>query len=263
MKTILICPPDNFSIEYEINPWMKTSNIIDKIKVFNQYTTLKDIFNKLNLAYKEITPNKGLPDQVFTTDVGLVFKNTFIKANFLYGPRKKEADIAESFFRQKKFKIETLPEDIYFEGGDVVRFGDRFFLGYGKRTSYEAAFHIQKIINKQVVPVKLDDPYFYHLDTLFSPINKDSALIYKKAISFDEFKKITKFFKNVIEVSDTDSKHLACNNLVFNKNIILPEGVSFDLINKIKSQNLQIHKLDFSEYLKGGGGIHCVSLEMH
>jgi N-dimethylarginine dimethylaminohydrolase len=241
---------------------MKTSNIIDKIKVFNQYTTLKDIFNKLNLAYKEITPNKGLPDQVFTTDVGLVFKNTFIKANFLYDPRKKEADIAESFFRQKKFKIETLPEDIYFEGGDVVRFGDRFFLGYGKRTSYEAAFHIQKILNKQVVPVKLDDPYFYQLYTLFSPVNEDTALIYKKALFYDEFIKITKFFKNVIEVSDTDSKHLACNNLIFNKNIILPEGVSFDLINKIKSQNLQIHKLDFSEYLKGGGGIHCASLEI-
>jgi N-dimethylarginine dimethylaminohydrolase len=263
MKTILICPPDNFSIEYEINPWMKTSNIIDKIKVFNQYTTLKDIFNKLNLAYKEITPNKGLPDQVFTTDVGLVFKNTFIKANFLYGPRKKEADIAESFFRQKKFKIETLPEDIYFEGGDVVRFGDRFFLGYGKRTSYEAAFHIQKILNKQVVPVKLDDPYFYHLDTLFSPINKDTALIYQKALSQKENAKITKYFKNIIEVSDADSLRFACNNLVFNNNVILPEGISNDLINKIKSQDLQIHKLDFSEYLKGGGGIHCVSLEMH
>ena len=29
MSRLLVCPPDYFDIEYEINPWMRRSNTVD------------------------------------------------------------------------------------------------------------------------------------------------------------------------------------------------------------------------------------------
>lgn len=263
MKSILMCPPKYFEIKYEINPWMSTLNNIDYQKAFLQYTQLKQIYDNLKIKYNEVFPNPSLPDQVFTTDVGFAFNKIFLKANFKYNERKKEADIAEIHFKINNFKIEYLPSHVFFEGGDLIKSQDNLFLGYGKRTSKEAGPFIEKIFNKNVVLIKLDNPYYYHLDTLFCPLNSSVAMIYKDALSKNESDKLSSYYKNIIEVTKQDIGIFACNSIVSGNNIVMPFGISEKLKKQIEKYEFNVFEIEFSEYLKGGGAIHCASLEIH
>ena len=132
-KSLLLCPPTYYDIKYEINPWMSKDNPIDKACAMEQYETLTYAYEQLGVNYDELAPDESVPDQVFTTDTGHAENKKFIKANFKYGERKKEADIAEAYFKEKGYDIHTLPSDIYFEGGDLIKFDDIYLFGHGKR----------------------------------------------------------------------------------------------------------------------------------
>src|SRR3989344_8469275 len=94
-KSLLLCPPTYYDIKYEINPWMSKDNPIDKARAMEQYETLTYAYEQLGVNYDELAPDESVPDQVFTTDTGHAENKKFIKANFKYDERKKEADIAE------------------------------------------------------------------------------------------------------------------------------------------------------------------------
>jgi N-dimethylarginine dimethylaminohydrolase len=40
MSRLLVCPPDYFSIDYEINPWMRRSNVVAPERAIQQWHRL-------------------------------------------------------------------------------------------------------------------------------------------------------------------------------------------------------------------------------
>src|SRR5438270_3785043 len=128
MHKLLLCPPTYFDVTYEINPWMSTHNKVDSEKVSQEYKTLKKTYENLGAEIFEITQVPKLPDMVYATDFGIAVNNTFISANFKHDERKKEADLARSFFKKQDFKVKSLPENVYFEGGDMLKVSNKYFL---------------------------------------------------------------------------------------------------------------------------------------
>ena len=88
---ILMCPPDHYGIEYEINPWMNRSMAAVRDLAFKQWTELRDTLNGLGVKIEEMTPQPGLPDLVFTANAGLMFKNRFFSSRFMHEVRAKES----------------------------------------------------------------------------------------------------------------------------------------------------------------------------
>ena len=72
---ILICPPDHFAIEYEINPWMNVRVGSDAGRARQQWTALRNALEGLGVSVDLIEPVRGLPDLVFTANAGLVFRD--------------------------------------------------------------------------------------------------------------------------------------------------------------------------------------------
>src|SRR6266700_2727742 len=70
---ILMCPPDYYGIEYEINPWMSRSRGSSPQRAHAQWRGLHDTLIKLGVQVELMTPQPGLPDLVFTANAGLVF----------------------------------------------------------------------------------------------------------------------------------------------------------------------------------------------
>ena len=60
---ILMCPPDYYGIEYEINPWMSRSRGSDRQAALGQWTALSDILRGLGVQLELMTPLPGLPDR--------------------------------------------------------------------------------------------------------------------------------------------------------------------------------------------------------
>lgn len=264
MKTVLLCPPTFYDIEYEINPWMHIQNKVDQDEAKKEFLKLRQVYQKLGVKLLEIPQVKGLPDMVFTANFGCVKDGVFIKSNFKFRERRKEGEFARTFFEKKLAKkTHSLPNDIFFEGqGDLLTDGKRYFFGFGKRSSLNAKTHLEKILEKSIIDLELINPYYYHLDTCFAPINTDTVIINPSSFSKESLRKVYDHFEDVIVTNNKDNQLLACNLVVVGKNIIIGKGISLNLKNALKSRGFTIHEVEMKEFLKSGGSVKCLSLEI-
>lgn len=262
VNTVLLCPPDDYRIEYEINPWMHMENQVDQTKVRQEYESLAAIYKKLGLQVDVIDPQPGLPDMVYTANHGFVIDNIFIKANFRYPQRRKESDHAVEFFQKKGYTIKTLPDDVFFEGqGDLFYADGKFFFGHGKRSSKQAKNYLEEILGDELIDFQVNNPYYYHLDTCFAPLGKGRAVINPASFSKEDVRKIKKNFKTVIETDAKDNMHLCCNLVKNHAAVVVAQGISHDLRRSIEKTGYEVIETPTKEYLKGGGSVKCLTLE--
>lgn len=263
MKKILLCPPNYYDIEYEINPWMDVNRKAIKEKVWAEYESLKAKYIELGVEFMEIQAQPGLPDMVYAANYGFAEGNKFIKANFMYPERRKEAAFAEEYLKKMGYEIKTIPDNIYFEGqGDLLKKSDTYFFGWGKRSNPDAKPYLEQFLGKTVVDFELINPYYYHLDTCFAPLTDDLVIINQRSFKPEGLEKVHQYFSTVIETSEQDNNVLCCNLVVFGKDIILGKGITISLIEKLSNLGYNIHQIDTTEYLKGGGSVKCLSLEL-
>lgn len=262
MKPVLMCPPTYFDIEYEINPWMHVENKVNREKVLSEYQTLKETYQKLGVEVLEIDPDPSLPDMVYTTNTGFPFGNSFIKSNFRFPQRRKEADLAKKYLENLGYKILTLPDNVYFEGeGDLLVAPGKYFMGFGKRSAREAADFISQMLGIKFATFELNDPYYYHLDMSLGPLDSNTALVNTRSFSKEGLFRLRGEFSNIIEVGDEDNKKMACNLIVVDNNVILAEGISDPLKKSINKAGYNVIEVPMGEYQKGGGSVKCITLE--
>src|SRR5579871_1317243 len=183
---ILMCPPDYYGIEYEINPWMNRARGSSRERARQQWQKLYDTLVGLAVTVELLDPQPGLPDLVFTANAGLMFGNRFFSSRFRHEERARETPHFDAWFAAHGFTIEHLPEGMYFEGaGDALFCGPALFAGYRIRSDALAHQHIARVIERQVLAVELVNPRFYHLDTCFCPLAPGEAIYYPDA--FDSY----------------------------------------------------------------------------
>src|SRR3989344_1287293 len=264
MKKILMCPPDHFSIKYEINPWMHIENKVNPLKAKEEFFKLKSVYQDLNVNILEIPQNKNPPDMVYAANFGFPKNNFFIKSNFKFKERKKESHLSKIYFEKLGFKIKELPQDIKFEGqGDLLTNGKSYFFGWGKRSDFKAKKYLADFLEQEIIDFKLIDPYYYHLDTCFAPIDKKTVVVNPNAFEKKDIDKINKLFQNVISVSKNDNKLFACNLVVTGKTIVIGKGISNKLKEDFKRYGFTAIETPTSEFIKGGGSVKCLTLEFY
>lgn len=263
MKQILLCPPDYYEIKYIINPWMDFDNPVDKQKAREQYQGLKSLYIELGIEVFELAPDKDLPDMVYAANYGQVDNNVFIKANFKFPQRRKEAEHAVSFFEKKGYEIRVLPEEYIFEGqGDILKVGSKYFLGWGERTGYEIKVQLEEIMDQKIIDLEVVKPHFYHLDTCFGPLGENMVLINPESFTKEGLEKIKLEVKEVIMANDQDNSVMACNLVCVDNNVVLGKGISAQLRENLEEHGLNVYEVEMSEFLKGGGSVKCLTLEM-
>lgn len=263
-KKLLLCPPTHYDIEYEINPWMHVENKVDQSSVHKEYEALKAAYQKLGIAFAEIEQAQGLPDMVYSANFGFPIGNIFIKSNYKFDERKKEADYAADYFEKQGFEVKSLPEEIAFEGqGDLLTVGGNFFYGWGKRSDIEAKPYLEELLGKKLIDFKLVNPFYYHLDTCFAPLNEETVAINPVSFEQEGRERIYKLFPNVIEVSTEDNHLIACNLVVVDNTIVIAKGISQQLKDTFTKYGFSTHEVPTNEYRKGGGSVKCLTLEIY
>src|SRR5262245_22866061 len=122
---ILMCPPDYYGIEYEINPWMSRSRGAVQEKARRQWRALYETLVRLGVTVELMTPRPGVPDLVFTANAGLVYQDRFFNSRFRHEVRARETPYFDAWFAEHGFRTEHLPEGLFFEGA-----GDALFCGW-------------------------------------------------------------------------------------------------------------------------------------
>src|SRR5262249_24184349 len=143
---ILMCPPDYYGIEYEINPWMSRSRGSTPEAARRQWQGLVEILRSLGVTVEFVAPPPQLPDPVFTANAGLVCEKRFFSSRFRHEVRAGETPHFDAWFAAHGFTVEHLPEGMYFEGaGDALFCGKTLFAGYRIRSDVRGHQHLGRV----------------------------------------------------------------------------------------------------------------------
>lgn len=259
---ILMCPPDYYGIEYEINPWMKKEHGAESPLAKRQWTELRDLFVKLGAQIELLTPQPGLPDLVFTANAGIVFHRRFINSQFRHEVRARETPHFDAWFKAHGWETEHLDPGLHFEGaGDALFCGPILFAGYRFRSEALAHQEVGRRLQKVVLPLELVDPRFYHLDTCFCPLAPGQAIFYPKAFDSYGQKVLRATIPNLIEVGEADALRFGCNAVVIGKHVVTNTGCP-QLHADLRAAGYTPHEVHLDEFLKSGGSAKCLTLRL-
>src|SRR5438067_1135888 len=161
MRELLLCPPDYYGIEYEINPWMSRARGAEAALAQKQWRGLHAILSKLNCKIELVPPQPKLPDMVFTANAGLAVGKQFIPSNFRHKERAGEAPHFASWMEKRGFQVSWLSNDYYFEGeGDALFAGDILFCGYKFGSDIKSHRAVAEMLGCLVVSPELVDLRF-------------------------------------------------------------------------------------------------------
>ncbi len=259
---ILMCPPDYFGIEYEINPWMNRARPADHGLAVAQWNDLNRILKEAGAKISTLEPQDGLPDLVFTANAALIYGKQSYQSNFRHEQRQKEQPINAKWFGENDFEVKHLPKDMAFEGaGDALFCGDTLFAGYQMRSHALGHQQLGEELGCRVIPVPLVDDYYYHLDTCFCPLAPGIAIYFPGA--FDEYgqRAMKEHVEELIPVPEVEARHFACNAVVVGKTVVTNTG-SPELHRQLEANGFTPIETPLSEFVKSGGSAKCLTLRL-
>lgn len=259
---ILMCPPDFYGIEYEINPWMNRSRGSDRPTAAMQWDGLTAILRDLGASVELLEAKPGLPDLVFTANAGLMFHNKFYSARFRHEERARESPVFDAWFAAHGFSVHHMADGTFHEGaGDALFCGDALFAGYRIRSDVFAHQWLAKELGIRVLPLELVDPYYYHLDTCFCPVAPGLAIWHPPAFDAYGRKVVQTHVEKLIEVAPDEAKRFGCNAVVVGKTVVTNSGCP-QLAADLNKLGFATRSTPLDEFLKAGGSAKCLTLRL-
>ena len=282
---ILVCPPDYLIIVEEINVHMDKRDMPDVKKARGQWQELISAYMSLGVENVEVwflDPVPGLQDMCFTANGGWCRWGKVILSNFAHHIRHAEQLYYEHWFNTHRAKmlgveIHKLPPYIHFEGqGDVVTIDQKdsspiVLMGYGQgRTDYEAAQYLAEIHGldeNSVIPMRLVDPRFYHLDVASNYIAPKNLFVYYPE-AFDSAARmvISSLQVELYPLSKNDADRFTANGVFVERKtdggsdvIYIASNPTKKFISDMEELGIEVLRRDTSEFHKSGGSDRCLT----
>jgi ornithine--oxo-acid transaminase len=261
-RRFLMCPPAHFDVSYAINPWMDLAIPVDRARAQRQWDALVSTLRAAGAEVQTLTPQPGLPDLVFTANLGLVDGDTFIPARMRHPERRAEPVLAERWFAEHGYAIRHLDDDVVQEGaGDALPFDGTLVGAYRTRSSASSYVGLARIVDAPILPVELADDRFYHLDIAFCPLDSSTALVALDKFDDDSRQRLLELVPDPIALSAEEVEAFTANAVVVGRTIVMA-ACSPRLEQELRARGFEPVVLDVSEFLKAGGGPRCLTLAL-
>ena len=261
-RRYLMCPPTHFDVLYAINPWMDLTVKVDRTRARQQWDALVKTLRDAGAEIETLAPQPGLPDLVFTANLGIVDGDTFIAARMRHPERRDESAHAEGWFRDHGYAVRHLSDDVVQEGaGDALPFEGRLIGGYRTRSSASSYVDLARLIDARILPVELVDERFYHLDVVFCPLDARSAIVAQSKLDADSARLIGELVADPIVLTDDEAEQFSANAVVVGRTVVMP-ACSPRLDGELRARGFTPAVVDVSEFLKAGGGPRCLTLAL-
>lgn len=266
-QTILMCPPDFFAVDYEINAWMRDNcGKTDRALAIKQWTNLRaNLERQASIVIME--PRQGLPDLVFTANAAMVLDDIAIISRFRSIERQGEEPFNTAWFEQAGFRLSEWPGHLPFEGaGDALldRGEEVIWAGHGFRSDASAHPYLESIFKRKTISLRLVDPRFYHLDTCLCPLAGGYMLYYPAAFD-DEGRAAIEYYvprEKRLAVDEADAKGFACNAVDLNGHVFMNHA-SEALQKRLSDAGFKAIVTPLTEFLKSGGAAKCLTLKLY
>jgi N-dimethylarginine dimethylaminohydrolase len=264
-RRYLMCPPEYFTVEYAINPWMDPTQPTSTDLAMAQWTALKDAYEAVGHRVEVIEPQAGLPDMVFAANSGTVIGGRVLGSRFRAEQRAAEADHFRRWFLDNDYRHVVMPERTNEAEGDFTWTGTLLLAGTGFRTDPAAHAEAQEVLGVPVVSLQLIDPRYYHLDVALVVLDDQSPTptiaYYPDAFSEGTRRVLRRLFPDAIIATEADAACLGLNAVSDGRHVFLPVEAT-DFAEQVKARGFEPVFVDISELRKSGGGPKCCTMEL-
>ena len=283
----LVNAPFSYSTDVANNVWMEeldeSERAPDARKALTQFLELYHFLSGEGLVYVLPTPQvDGLQDLVFTANLGIVLthldRTPVVVSNFASEPRRGETEVGVRFFESFGYETHVAPH--HFEGeAELKHLRDNVYVGgYGQRSQPETYDWMAENFDMDIVKVREQDPYLYHVDCTVFPITQDDTLVCTEMFEREELAELEKR-TNIIDVS-YDECYAGITNSVRLSSTILNSSHVHELKAGTEDYDLEVAKnrklediaaklalevsyFNLSEYHKGGALLSCMVMHLN
>jgi len=208
-------------------------------------------------------------DSIYCRDAAIATDHGMIICNMGKEARSKEPAAERKSFEESGIKIlGEIKKPGTIEGGDVAWVDQHTLaVGHTYRTNWDGIHQLKNLLEPKGVQVwVVDMPHYkgpsdvFHLMSVFSPVDKDLAVVYSSLMPISFRNTLLQKGYNFVEVPDSEWDSMGCNVLA-----IAPREVIMVKGNPITKQKLQdagciVHEYEGQEIsVKGGGGPTCLT----
>ncbi len=261
-RRFLMCPPEHFSVLYEINPWMHVEVVVDPERAREQWAALAATLRSAGAEVETLAPQPGLPDLVFTANAGVVNGGVFVPSRFRHPQRQGETPHDVAWFEAHGYDVRPLPGGLSHEGaGDALPFGPAFLSGYRFRSDAAAHLDLSERLGAPVHPVELTDPRFYHFDLTFCPLDDRRALTVPSAWDGYGRKVVAAAVPEPFELAPDEAATFCANAVVVGRTVVMPLCPP-RVGRQLETWGFDPVEVDVGEFLKAGGACRCLTLAL-
>lgn len=259
-RRYLMCRPTYFDVVYEINPWMHADEPVDHDRVMRQWENLRSTYLALGHDVDVVEGAPGLPDMVFAANGALVVDGRALGVRFQVEQRRPEAQLFARWLAAHGFAV-TDAHAVNEGEGDFLLVGERILAASGFRSEPASHGEVAAFSGREVVPLQLVDPRFYHLDTAITVLGEDHVAYLPSAFSAASRRTLERLYPDAILVAEEDAAVLGLNAVSDGRHVVVA-AQAMGYIAQLRAAGYIPVPVDLSELRKGGGGIKCCTLEL-
>ncbi|MEW1908773.1 arginine deiminase-related protein [Kitasatospora sp. NPDC085895] len=263
-RPFLLRDPEHFRIEFEINPWMATGSQPSPELARAEWEALGAALRKAGGVVHTAPSDPDWPDMVFPTDTAVVSGGRFLRSRFSRPERGGEARLAAEWLTGNGWQeIRTAGWDAAarLEGGDVLAFGERLLAGHGMRSTAQAHAGLAAAFGREVVPVRLVDPRFYHLDMSVCPLDDRRALVFPGAWDGESRRRLLDLVPEPLVVTEQEALTFCVNSVVIDTSVVM-SACPARIGRRLEAWGFEPVVTPIDQFTKGGGGIRCMTLDL-
>jgi arginine dihydrolase len=259
-----MCPPEHFTVEYAINPWMDTTVAVDAALALKQWQLLRDTISDLGHAVHVLDPRPGLPDMVYAANGAFSVDGAVYGARFKHEQRTAEAAAHRLFYAGGGWRYSD-PVHVNEGEGDFAylpgAYGGLILAGHGFRTEAAAHAEAQEVLGRPVVSLRLVDPAFYHLDTALAALDDRHITYYPEAFSPASQRVLAQLFPDAVLADRADAEAFGLNLVSDGRHVVL-NAEAVGMAGKVQEAGYIPVPVELSELKRGGGSVKCAVAEL-
>ena len=213
-----------------------------------------------------VPPSEDMPDLSFTRDAALMTPWGLLQLNPSAPHREAEAAHVRDASRKWGVPMLGAIEEGKIEGGDIciLRPGVVVVGWSGQRTDEAGAKALARIFEDRgwTAVITRFDPYFLHLDTLFTMVGQRSAAACLEALDGDFVERLWMLGLDFVPVTIGEVQGLGANLVSLGDERILSSADSSRINTELARRGYRVIAVEIDQFTRCGGGIHCLTLPL-
>ena len=274
LESVLLCDTETAfgSIDNLQDQW-RSLNFLDMpdLKLAREeYSNFVSLLKQSGLKIHWLPKDDHLSlDALYCRDASIVTDHGIIICSMGKENRRVESQVQKHYYQEQSIEILgaiELPGTV--EGGDVAWIDQKTLaVGHSYRTNTSGIRQLKDLLQPYDIELVIVDlPHYkgkedvFHLMSIFSPIDKDKAVVYSPLMPVGFRNRLLEMGYKLIEVPEEEFESMGCNVLAIAPSVCIIMDGNPVTENRLKKAGCEVHAYKGNEIsLKGGGGPTCLT----